>query len=731
MAGLVGLGFLVRTTNAPEVFVGGGVVFPGNDPYFQAHRVFQALASYPWLPLTDPLLDHPHGAAPIWPPLFPWLLASLARLFGLSAENPVAVERLLALSTPVLGALVCVPVHGLGRRILDGPGAWLAATFAVLIPAHLWYSRLGFVDHHAAVTLVQVAMFLGALVAVQEERRFGLTAALVVGLYLWNGYVLFVGILDLYLLALLFLEDTEGRRRIGRTAAWSHGIAAIAVVPLAIATVRATGLPWGTFAFSFLHVAALTFVAGAALGVALAPERTFGWLSGIALLAVVVGFGSGAAGDVAGWVFARDDFMASVQEAVPIFRRSDGTLDLAGPTLWLTRFWFLVPILLPLLLARSFRGGRVDAGRLLIVVWGTALFLLALRQRRLAETFAPALAILVAWGLGELQGRARAALDAFGWERPWARRAAAGLVAVVFLYGLGPYYGPLLRDPGGFVAIAQAAQTMPAAPVRSSSHEALQRLARIARADGDRATHGVMNLWPLGHQIIYLTRLPVVVSPFGSHVGRDAFDEATTFFLETDETSAASRLDSRRVRYVVVDNDLGTIGASLLARGESPRQYYEKTPLEGGQERIAYQPALFHTLYLRLALLAGAGHPELGVRPLHHFRLLVDAARDHHPGHPKIYERVRGARLRLTGEPETDYTIRYAFRSDAGRDRVLSLTLRTDRVGVGEVRLPYSSERPELGQDAPWQVLLRGGSRAVHVTERSVHRGEIVAVDVS
>lgn len=54
MAGLVVLGFLLRTTNAAEVFVGKGVLFPGNDPYYQAHRVFQALASHPWVPLLDP-----------------------------------------------------------------------------------------------------------------------------------------------------------------------------------------------------------------------------------------------------------------------------------------------------------------------------------------------------------------------------------------------------------------------------------------------------------------------------------------------------------------------------------------------------------------------------------------------------------------------------------------------------------------------------------------------------
>lgn len=725
MAALVVLGFLLRTTNAVDVFVGDSVVFAGNDPYYQAHRVFQALAAYPWVPLIDPLLDHPHGAAPIWPPVFAWLLASLAKFLGLT--EPGAIETMLALSVPALGAVLCVPVYGVARRILDGPGAWLAAALAVLIPAHLWYSRLGFVDHHAAVTLVQVAMFLAALVAVRSGRALWLAVTITFGMALWNGFILFVAVLDVFLGLSFALGDEEGRRRVARAAAWAHAWAAVLILPLAIATVIATGAPWGAHALSLLHVGALAVAALIATGAAIAPQRAWVWLAAAIGFGLVGGLASGGLGEVAGWIFARDDFMSSIQEVVPIFLRSDGALDLSGPTIWLTRFWFVVPILL-VVVARGAKVGRcLDEGRLLLAVWGTALFVLTLRQRRFAEAFAPVLAILVAFGLRGLQAWLIAAFESRIRSNFAARAISAAVVAAIVLYGLGPYYEPVVRNPTRLLAIAHAAEPSSGAREVPVSQRNLVRLGRLA-AD-DRREGGVMNLWPLGHRILYLAGLPVAASPFGTHVGGSSFDDATSFFLERDEDAAVEILESRRLRYVVVDNDLGTVGAAVLARGERTEGYYRKTLLPSGDQQIEYQPGLHATLYGRLALLAGAGR-QGGATALHHFRLMIDAERDHHPGHPKVFERVAGAQLRLRGRPETTYELRYEFVSDAGRNRAVAFEIRTDVKGDGALVLPYSSERPDVGHVGRWRI---GGPEVVRelfVPEDAVVQGRPVHVDL-
>ncbi len=725
MAALVVLGFLLRTTNAADVFVGGAVVYPGNDPYYQAHRVFQALGSYPWVPLVDPLLDHPYGAAPIWPPVFPWLLATLAWALGLDTTR--AVETLLAVSTPLVGASICIPVYGLARRILDAPWAWLAAALSVSIPAHLWYSRLGFVDHHAAVTLVQVSMFLGGLRAMREGRAGLLVASTAVGMLLWNGFILFVGLLDGWLLAVFALGGTATRRRVGEVVAWSHGAAALALVPLALATARATGAPWGTFAVSYLHVVALAAVAVVGVAIARRPEKGWIWIVAAVAVGIVAGIASGGLTELGTWVFGRDAFMSSIQEVVPIFLRSDGTLDLGAANIWLTRFWLVVPLLLVSSARRSFAAGRADSRWLLLTIWGTGLFVLALRQRRFAESFAPALAVLAAFGVRGIYVWVRTWL-AWGLTPSTSSAGAALVAALALVLGIGPYYGPIVRDPSGLLAIAHASVPAPEPRLPPETHTNLLRLRDLAPT---RRGEGVLNLWPLGHRVLYLTHLPVLASPFGSHLGGTSFDEASALFLEEDEASVVRRMTERRLRWVVVDADLGTIGASLRARGASTRDYYAITRLPTGEQRIEHRPALLRTLYGRLAVLAGAG-AEGAAEPLRHFRLVVDAQRDHTGGHPRVFERVEGARLRLRGRPGTTYELEYRFVSSAGRERRYAVAVRTDPGGGAEVVLPYSSDRPDLGHDSRWRVTGPGAApvASLRIPEAAVLRGEVLDADL-
>lgn len=754
------LGFVLRTGNAATVFVGDAVVLAENDPYYHLRRVVLILADWPHVPLFDPWIDYPHGAPIVFAPLFDFALATLARLAGLGVDDVTAVERMAALLPPLLGALTCLPVYALATRIASRRAGLLAALVVTLVPAHVWYSRLGFVDHHVAVTLLAAWLTAavlraldvrpGARVAAGPGRACDTALAAAVaaaGLLTWNGFLLPLAILDLGLAALFAASDAGGRLRIARLATVVHLFGALAVLPVAVATVRAGGAPVSSVTLSYLHVAVLGVAAVLCFLAGRVAAR--GWPLGRMLL--VLGMLAVAGGAlvwsqraalerVLEWTLASDAFMSAVQESVPILRGADGGLDWRGPQVWMSRLFFAVPLLLVLLLARLARERFADAGRLFVLVRASALFILTLRQRRFGESFAPALAVLAADFLDDAVRRLELRFGGASASAPGAVRAGAlAVVAVVLVLAFAPYYRGYLAHPDRLTALprALAGAFTPGdlAAQRDSSdvrlHRALAGFAALAHATtpDDAEPGGAMNPWPLGHKLLHVARVPVTVTPFGSYVGGSSFEDWIDFFLASDEARALALLDARRSRWVVVDNDLGTIGAALVGRGENPRDWYGKAPTPDGVI-YTFEPPLLRSLYARLTRFGGSevplerpdGTTEV-IPALDHLRLVVDSASDDQIGHVKVWERVPGATLVLRGAPGAEVRLRYAWRSDAGRARTYEKTVRLDASGEARVVLPYSSERPDLGQSSAWRIESDRATREIRVAEQDVLGG--------
>ncbi len=757
--------FVLRTTNAATVLVGGAVVLAENDPYYHMRRVFQILEDYPRVPYFDPALDHPHGAPVIFPPLFDLGIATLARLAGHGAGDRLAVERLAAFAPPLLGALTCLPLFALGRRVGGRSTGLLAAALLALVPAHIWYSRLGFVDHHVAVTLLLTALVALVLAALgigddAVPRSWprvlsGVLATLTVaaGMLVWNGFLLPLSLVDAGLAALFVAGDARRRREVALLAAAMHLGAALLVLPTTVAVVRATGAGASSLTLSYLHVALLLAAGGLAAAVALVPPRRLAvaLAAGAALAALLVAVRWRELAGALRWVVGADPFMGSVQEVVSIVRTSDGRLDLAGAQRWMSGFFLATPLLLTLLVLRIARSRPLDGGRLVVLVWSAGLFVLTLGQRRFAEMLAPALVVLAADVLVAGAGLVRRALAARGAPLAVAAGTAGALATLVVLAAFAPYHAGFLREPERLTAVFRV-PPFAASPsghpadwkARAASldvrlHRALGAFAEVARrqaSTGDSPPEAVMSPWPLGHKLLYLTGLPVVATPFGSHVGGTSFVDWARFFLATDEDAALDVLAERQCRWVVVDNDLGTIGAAIVARGENPRAYYGKDPTPDGGVRYTFLPALLRTMYGRLTRLGGSETPlgpaedgSMTVVPaLTRLRLVLDSASDEAPGFPKAYEVMRGATLVVHGRPGAVVRARYAYESNAGRRRIWETSAVLDARGEARLTVPYSSERPDLGQASPWLVESDGTQREVEVPEAAVVQGAEVHV---
>lgn len=769
LAALCALGFLLRTSNAATVLLGDAVVLAENDPYYHLRRVLLILADYPRVPSFDPWIDHPHGAPIVFAPLFDFALATLANVCGLGAGDRQAVETLAAFVPPLLGALTCLPVYAIARRTTSARGAaLLAALIAAATPAHVWYSRLGFVDHHVAVTLlatVALALALRALDvrpwpagAPPAARRsfvtgtvlFSLTVAALV--LAWNGGLLPVAIVDASLALPFLAGDAARRRAIATLIGASHGVAMLLVLAVVPSVVRDTGAPWSAVTLSYLHAVLLGAISVVAFAAgALATRRRPAHLLRAAaigaamLLALVLLLTRDAAARIAGWLLAGDPFMGAVQESVPILFTSDGRLDPWDVQVWMGRWFLVVPFLLAGSLARLGRVQYADTARAVVLVWAVATFALALLQRRFAESAVPALAVLIADALGGLARWLRVRLVERDVVPATARTLAACAVAAIVVLALWPYHSGFLVVPERLVAVLRAPLTPSAAAAISPAdraeqaasvdvrlHRTLTRLAELerARAAEEGRPGAAMNPWPLGHKLLYVASTPVTTTPFGSYAGRAGFEDSTDFFLARDERVARDILARRGTRWVVVDNDLGTIGAAIVGRGEDPRTYYGREALLDGRIAYAFRLPLIETAYFRLTRLAGSeatvatgGAEPQHVSAMRGLRLVIDSASDDAIGFAKVYEVVPGARVRVQASPGATVVARYEFRSDAGRRRAYEQSARADADGVALLELPYSSERPDLGQTSAWRITADDASTELRVAEDDVRTG--------
>lgn len=773
------VGFVLRTTNAATVLLGDRVVLAENDPYYHMRRVLTALADWPRVPWSyDRWIDFPYGAPVVFAPLFDFGIATLALLAGLKPEQRLAVETLAVFVPPVLGALTSVATYALARRMTSRAGALLAALLLALTPAHAWYSRLGFVDHHVAVTLAMVviaALFLAALgvraagaarppaARTPEGLRIlpllGAAFALGCGMLLWNGTLLLVAVMDAALLALFVAGDPARRRAVAWLVSVTHLIAAQIALAFVPYIVLGTLWPWSAVTLSYLHVVLL---AAAGLLAAVAAVLVSRGASGRTLLVVAIASAAVATGAlvvqrdalarVHDWLFAADPFMGAVQESVSIVRTSDGRFDIVEARVWMGRFFLATPLLLAFLGVRITRGASSDPGRLFLLVWAALLFAATLAQRRFGETAAPALAILVADFVTTLATAASAHLVERGVARAPARLLVGSVTGLLVLLAFAPYYTAFFAVPEHLTTIFRApilphardayderdrAEQEESAEVRLD--RTLRRLAELesARVATDGTPGAAMAAWPLGHKLLYTAGTPVAATPFGSYVGGSGFTDSTDFLLGADDAAGRAILErGRHSRWVVVDDDLGTIGAAIVGRGENPRDWYDKEILSDGG--VAYPPRapLVRSAWFRLTKLAGSaahvtlpGGETVDVPAVPGMRLVIDAPRDDGPGFAKVYEVVRGARAVVSAPPDAVVGARYAYTSAAGRERVYETSSVADAGGRAVLELPYSSERPDLGQTSAWRLTAGERTRDVRVTEEDVREGRERAVD--
>ncbi|MCP3983486.1 MAG: hypothetical protein GY723_03810 [bacterium] len=687
----------------------GAVRLAPHDASYHARRALYSFVNFPSVLIFDPYIAYPDGAPVPIPPLYDWLLAGVARIFG---QDTLTFERVAAWASPLLSALTVLPIFAVGRR-LGGSGVGLGAAFLfALLPASSNRSGIGNPDHHAAVALL-AACWLASLIAEavsdRDRRRRWLHAVLhaaVVAamLLVWSG-------------SLLYLVLGEGARLFASTVIGRHpdrlidqGAAALLVAGLVGSWVVLTGNPLGgpfsTTELSWMHTVVL--VALALLAASMAALEVFrpqpiAWrrllrvaVVGLLIVLPLLSFDELREPLASGTGFlAKQDVWAALNiEQQPLFSSSPGRLP---ATTLFGGYAFLIP-LAPLLVALRWRGSRLPEALFVMLAWTTLLGLLTLDQVRYAMDFAVVGSVVFAWSLADLKTRIT----------PWLPGSGVATAVVVGL-GVALLAPPLALHKGGLI---RALKRPASARAQISPSELVRRFGEeIRRVTPETSGYLDSELLPeygllvppsLGHTLLYAARRPVPANNFGPYLDPEKYHRASEFYQVSTEAAAVAIAEQLGARYVVT----------------RPRGVAGKSP-----------GAFFAQLHI------GDGAATAGRAALEHFRLIAEAggspalARRRRPIPLKLFERVQGAVLEARGEPGELLAAEAKITTPGGRKIRYRAVSRVGSDGLARIRVSYSTDRTTPVRAAgPYSVSLAEARWQVPVSDAAVREGRVLRV---
>jgi len=659
--------FLARCRDAPHIFQGTRVLFPGYDTHYHMRRIQHAVADWPRVPAFDAWVNAPEGAAIYWPAGFDLLLATAARLLGAEPWTS-EVERCCAWAMPFLGVALVAAAWWLGR-VWRGPWTGLlAALIVAAAPMAISVSAVGRVDHDVAAVLsatLACTCCLKGLAA--KDRAYGIAwgaasgLLLTAGLWIWPGAVVFVLLTAAFLVVHSLVED-----RVPEAAVTA--VLSAAVLTTALCALSASGQP---MRMSHLFLSGFHVVLSWAGAAGLILLYMMFWACSRRRLRVAWGIACQAAvaACVVPWVLhglrgagsfvsaTADVTVSTTGEGIGLFER--GLDGVARDLSWLG---LAAPAALGLLLCQAWAGRR-RSGDGLVALWLLGSVGLAAGQRRFAAVAAVpiglSVAALTAWAVGMTRRLAverrwllrlllvGGALAALAWptarwrERPyppnWELRAV--LPALEWLRDSAP-------SPGN------------------------------ARAFDERPAYSTIAFWHYGHWLTYLGGQANVACPFGNTGQHQAgLARSQAFFGARTEHEAEALCRRLRIRYVLSPE----LPVPLLVKqaGLDPR-------------RLSEQRAMAVSLHLWRGLQA----PDRA-GPLRHFRLVGTFDGFWPGGRPyatHVFEYVPGARLAGKAPPGGQVRLEMDIADPAGRRLRYTDTAARAEDDTFVLVVPYATE---------------------------------------
>jgi len=776
LAGFFVLALIVRLLNF-RLFLHDGIFRPASvDGYYHLRRIFLILSHYPWVPRFDSYIAYPYGADPFWPPLFDWLVASLALLIGGGAADEYTVGVVSTFLPPIIGALTVIPVYFFARRLRGEVAALFAVLLYAVLPGAIAYGSAAFLEYHILEALLPACFFCA--MAVKRSDRWAVAAGVFLGLAFltWSGCTVFIFIFLLYLFCSGLYGAAMGRMDddLPRRALIALLVCLVIIIPYSLRScwvVRGKS-PYIGLSYSHIFVVAVAALFPAVLLFATRSSRlrrvpkAVVVLGSAALTAAVGLVGILVFPDVAaplgayfGYVRTYHPWLKFGAEGWALFEWK-GKFSTKLPEVCLSRAIFLLPIPLLMLAAKTIRR-KAGEDELMLLVWGGALSAFVMVKQRFIIHFVIPYCVLMSllafdslrYIGGKLSARGRVALGVcsalmalllfvpclnhylpedwllpIGGDEPPEERRTAGRVGNFFglsaeYVRFAPRYGPLEKVLEEMLAWMRK-ETPP-----TSYYDNPTR----------KPEYGVLSHWFLGYLIEYLGRRPVLSNPHGTDLGYpELFVDSVRFYLLRDEAEAVRILEKYGVRYIVTLPPFTNLRYDARVAG-IPEEEFLIPSRDGGPPKVR------HSFYYRI--MGSRLHHARGcmfmlrderveLPPLRRFRLVYERPPDAElvkgvaTASIKVFEFVKGAKLRGKVRPRQRISLSLYVMTNWRATFEYRDVIRADDEGNFSVTVPYPTVGSPYRTHAitPYRLSFAGGVFEVSVTERDVMEGRTVEV---
>ncbi len=717
------LGLLLRLFAGRASLTENGILLPGYDEYYHMRRILYTALHFPNTLWFDSYLNYPYGLDITWPPFFDQISAALCVALG--QHSKPGIEMVACFAPIIFGVIAIAAVYYAVRELFDHKMAILAAFMAALAPYYLLYTMFAAMDHHCLEVLLSIISLLFMIMAIcRKERRFifafvtGVAMALLA--YTWQGADIYLAVFLIYAAVQITLDLKEGKS--------SNETAKILLAAYATAFILL--LPFGSTAWlyaSFVGIGAM--IAALCIMFALAhiiargktswtafPLTILILTASFAITSELYGgfFGVGGLIQFGMQYIWGGEMIGKIGEAEPLIYDADTFVLVAFSLLGCNLIFSLGGMAASAIFIRRSAGFKRQ-GQILLLVWMVATIILTLGQSRFLYISSIAMGILVSILFFSLLGEINKRYQD-GEQAPSARnfRLLTGIMLLLLVL-------PTAWDAASFTAsyppeaAGDWAESLFWLKENSNATSFFESPDKVPE-------YGVMSWWDYGNWILYLAERPVVANNFQTGV-----EDAAKFYLSEDEQEATTVLDTRRSRYVFVDNKLiyGKL-AALTTWANKDLTAYIKNEDYGSD--IVYTPTekLYNTTLGKLYLFDGAGTG--------HFRLVYESktflGSNPAKAEVKIFEYVPGALLKIKTGSDQKVGALLNMTSNQRRE-FLYLNEGQAKGDSFEIRVPYST-KGEGGCHAISPYLIYSGNQAgvktknVDVSEEDVRSGRTI-----